>query len=321
MGKSLSLLLFLFTALMGFSQTTVTLQDQCNCEVLRGTDVSSPGATMPTGADTGDIYVNTTSGTIFYWDGDSWELTATDDQQLTGFTFNDATNQLTLDLENGGSVNVDLSSLSDTFSDTNTTITSFDIDSGTNSLVITDSDTNTFSVALAAIAAIVDTDNQDATEVALNGALDVDGDGNDETTVQEAIADLAAITETVTNLVDNNDGTITYTNEDGTPQTINKSDLTDNGNGTFTFDNGDGAAITFVGTDDQDATEVALNGVLDVDGDGNDETTVQEAIADLAAITETVTNLIDNNDGTITYTNEDGTPQTINKSDLTDNGN
>ena len=154
----------------------------------------------------------------------------------------------------------------------------------------------------------------------LNGPIDVDGDGNDEATVQEAIADLAAISETVTNLVDNNDGTITYTNEDGTPQTINKSDLADNGDGTYTYDNGDGAPITFVGTDDQDATEVNLNGPIDVDGDGNDEATVQEAIADLAAISETVTNLVDNNDGTITYTNEDGTPQTINKSDLADSG-
>lgn len=33
-------------------------------------------------------------------------------------------------------------------------------------------------------------------------------------------------------------------------------------------------------TDDQDATEVNLNPALDVDGDGNNETTVQEAIAD-----------------------------------------
>ncbi|MEO0573147.1 MAG: hypothetical protein AAF039_15675, partial [Bacteroidota bacterium] len=161
MKKILSTLLFLLITGLVSSQTTVTLQDQCNCEVLSGTDVSTPGSTTPTGADTGDIYVNTNTGEIFFWDGDSWELTSSDNQQLTGFTFNDTTNLLTLDLENGGSVNVDLSALSDTLSDTNTTITSFAIDAGTNSLVITDSDTNTFSVLLADLAAAIDTDNQD----------------------------------------------------------------------------------------------------------------------------------------------------------------
>ncbi|MDT0608619.1 hypothetical protein, partial [Croceitalea rosinachiae] len=160
MKKSLSFILFLFVSTIGFSQTTVTLQDQCNCEVLSGTAVTAAGATTPTGADIGDIYVNTTSGSIFFWDGDSWELTASDNQQLTGFTFNDTTNLLTLDLENGGSANIDLSSLSDTLSDTNTVITSYAIDVPTNSLVITDSDSNTFSVLLGDIAALVDTDTQ-----------------------------------------------------------------------------------------------------------------------------------------------------------------
>ncbi len=279
MNKKILILIFLLFTGFAFSQTTVNLEDQCNCEVLSGTAVTVPGMVTPAGADTGDVYVNTNTGTIYFWDGDSWELTATDDQQLQNFSFDSGTNLLSLDIEDGNSVTVDLSTLSN-----------------------------------------AGTDDQDATEVNLNGPLDVDGDGNNETTVQEAIADLAAITETITNLVDNNDGTITYTNEDGTPQTINKSDLTDNLDGTYTFDNGDGAPITFVGTDDQDATEVNLNGPIDVDGDGNDETTVQEAIADLAGITETVTNLVDNLDGTVTYTNEDGTPQTINKSNLTDNG-
>ena len=79
------------------------------------------------------------------------------------------------------------------------------------------------------------------------------------------------------------------------------------------------SSLSNTGTDDQDATEVNLNGPIDVDGDGNDETTVQDAIADLAAITETVTNLVDNHDGTVTYTNEGGTLQTIKKSNLNDN--
>ena len=57
MKKSILALMFLLFSGIAFSQTTVTLQDQCNCEVLKGTDVSSPGAATPTGADLGDIYV------------------------------------------------------------------------------------------------------------------------------------------------------------------------------------------------------------------------------------------------------------------------
>ncbi|RUA19637.1 MAG: hypothetical protein DSY83_00040 [Flavobacteriia bacterium] len=156
MKKSIVALLFLLFTGIAFSQTTVTLQDQCNCEVLKGTAVSSPGATTPSGADTGDIYVNTNTGTIYFWDGNSWELTSSYDQQLTGFTFNDATNTLSLTLENGGTVNVDLSSLSDTLTDTNTTITAYGIDSTNTNLVITDSEGNTFSVALADMAALME---------------------------------------------------------------------------------------------------------------------------------------------------------------------
>ena len=157
MKKCIIFLVFILLPVLTFAQTTVTLQDQCNCEVLKGTAVSAPGLTTPTGADAGDIYVNTTTGTIFFWDGDSWELTSSDDQQLQSFTLDGLTNELTLTLENGGTVNVDLSSLSDTLTDTNTRITNFGIDGTNTNLVITDSDTNTFSVALADLAAIINT--------------------------------------------------------------------------------------------------------------------------------------------------------------------
>lgn len=221
MKKSLSFILFLFVTAIGFSQTTVTLQDQCNCEVLSGTDVSTPGVTSPTGADTGDIYVNTTSGSIFFWDGDSWELTASDDQQLTGFTFNDTTNLLTLDLENGGSANIDLSSLSDTLSDTNTVITSYAIDVPTNSLIITDSDTNTFSVALADIAAAVDTDDQTLSEVLTEGA---DAGGTVITNVGTPVAAGDAVTKAyVDGLADDDISAVSF---DGTDLSVTESGTT-----------------------------------------------------------------------------------------------
>ncbi|WFO17835.1 hypothetical protein M601_009590 [Cellulophaga baltica 4] len=111
MIKNFFLLVFLLMTSVAISQTTVTLEDQCNCEVLSGTDVTSPGMTTPTGADIGDVYVNTDTGTIYFWDGDSWELTSSDDQQLQDFSFDELTNQLTLQLENGGTVSVDVSTL------------------------------------------------------------------------------------------------------------------------------------------------------------------------------------------------------------------
>ena len=117
MDKRILLLLMFLVSGITFSQTTVTLQDQCNCEVLSGTAVTSPGMTTPSGADTGDIYVNTNTGIIYFWDGDSWELTASDNQQLQNFSFNAGTNLLSLDIEDGNTVSVDLSALSNAGTD------------------------------------------------------------------------------------------------------------------------------------------------------------------------------------------------------------
>jgi hypothetical protein len=82
--KNLIVILVFLISGLAMAQTTVTLEDQCNCEVLSGTLVTAPGMVNPTGADIGDIYVNTNTGTIYFWDGGSWELTSTDSQQLQG---------------------------------------------------------------------------------------------------------------------------------------------------------------------------------------------------------------------------------------------
>jgi len=111
MYKKVLVLLLLFVSGAAFAQTTVTLQDQCNCEVLRGDDVNSPGETTPAGASLGDIYVNTLSGVIYFWDGDTWELTSTDDQELSNFDYDVNTNILSLEIESGNTVTVDLSIL------------------------------------------------------------------------------------------------------------------------------------------------------------------------------------------------------------------
>ncbi|MCK5442063.1 MAG: hypothetical protein KAJ23_09240, partial [Maribacter sp.] len=102
MNRKILILIFLLFSGFAFAQTTVNLEDQCNCEVLSGTAVTAPGMITPAGADTGDVYVNTSTGTIYFWDGDSWELTSSDDQQVQNFNFDSVTNELSLELENGG---------------------------------------------------------------------------------------------------------------------------------------------------------------------------------------------------------------------------
>ena len=71
-----------------FSQIEVSLEDQCNCEVLKGTDVTTAGATTPAGADSGDLYVNTDSGAIYFWDGDSWEVANLTEPEWVNDTIN-----------------------------------------------------------------------------------------------------------------------------------------------------------------------------------------------------------------------------------------
>ncbi|WP_190811531.1 hypothetical protein [Flagellimonas sp. S3867] len=341
MKKSIIVIALLFFSGFVYSQTTVTLQDQCNCEVLSGTAVSSPGAVAPGGADTGDIYVNTNTGTIYFWDGDSWELTSTDDQQLTGFTFNGATNELTLTLENGGSVNVDLSSLSDTLTDTNTTITSFAIDGTNTNLVITDSETNTFAVALADIAALIDTDDQTASEVNITDA----GGNFTATEVEGALAELAAGSTDDQNIeslgVDVGTNILTVGIEDGTSQTVDLSHLDDAGTddqnieslgvdlGTNILTVGieDGTSQTVdlshlddAGTDDQTASEVNIT-----DAGGNfTATEVEGALAELAAGSTDDQNIeslgVDLGTNILTVGIEDGTAQTVDLSHLDDAG-
>ncbi|MCX2719341.1 hypothetical protein, partial [Lentiprolixibacter aurantiacus] len=250
MDKRILILLFLISS-FAYSQTTVTLQDQCNCEVLSGTAVTSAGATTPSGADIGDIYVNTNTGTIYFWDGDSWELTSSDDQQLQNFSFDSASNILTLQIENGNTVTVDLSTLSNTGTDDQTiglagniltledggtvdltpyldntddqTITTFNLDAS-NILTLTLENGNTQTVDLSGL---IGTDDQTAAEVIYNNTTS----GLTATNVQDAIDEINAAAGTVS-LVDNTDGTYTFTDAGGNVTTITDtsiSTLADNG--------------------------------------------------------------------------------------------
>src|SRR5690606_9526342 len=108
MDKRILLLFFLISG-FAFSQTTVTLEDQCNCDVLSGILVTAPGSATPTGADIGDIYVNTDTGTIYFWDGNSWELTFIDTNTTNMSLTQDGTDLILTDSDSN-SVRLALSS-------------------------------------------------------------------------------------------------------------------------------------------------------------------------------------------------------------------
>ncbi|MEJ1223738.1 hypothetical protein WAA86_13295, partial [Sediminicola sp. 1XM1-17] len=273
MSKKILLIIFLISG-FAFSQTTVTLQDQCNCEVLSGTAVTAPGATAPTGADIGDIYVNTNTGTIYFWDGNSWELTSSDNQQLQNFSFNAGTNQLTLVLENGGSLSVDLSSLNN-----------------------------------------IGTDDQTAAEVIYDNSTS----GLSAGTVQLAIDEINNATNTV-NLIDNADGTYTFTKADGTTVTISDtsvSTLVNNGDSTFTYTSEDGSTTLIDIRDFETLTSIALNADnTNIDYTDEDGVVTQLNLSALVDNLETVTTLVANADGTFTYKDEDGVDTIIDVKNL-----
>jgi len=78
-------------------------------------------------------------------------------------------------------------------------------------------------------------------------------------------------------LNDNGDGTLTYTNEDGTTTTITLSDITGNGDGTYTFTNGDGTDVTLDTRAGSNPYDNAISGLA--------ATNVQAAIDELVSST------------------------------------
>jgi hypothetical protein len=150
---------------------------------------------------------------------------------------------------------------------------------------------------------------------------------------EEGVSTLINIQETVTSLVDNGDGTFTYFNENGDAISFDTNEtvttLTDNGDGTYTYrneegilttidpeettytlvDNGDG---TYTYTDEEgNQTEISydevsfeiLNLVV-----GNRIAEIIDQDGNISTLYETVTQLIDNGDGTFLYINENGIP-------------
>ncbi|MEZ2415934.1 beta strand repeat-containing protein, partial [Muriicola sp. E247] len=117
------------------------------------------------------------------------------------------------------------------------------------------------------------------------------------------------INETVTSIIDNSDGFVTFIKEDGTQDTVAKADITDNLDGTYTFTNNDGVDVT-----------ITTNGLVVTNTvAGNLIATLTQADGSNTDINETITALVDNGDGFVTFTKEDGTQDTVAKADITDN--
>ena len=139
--------------------------------------------------------------------------------------------------------------------------------------------------------------------------------------------------ETVTTLINNGDGTATYTNEEATATTfqLGWTTVTPNADGSYTFTYPDGATDeipadccpTLGANTDGSFTFTAGDGsTLDIpaetvttlvdNGDGSFSYTNEDGI--VSTYSEKVTTLITNADGSITYTSEDGTVTTYGES-------
>ncbi|SFR93444.1 hypothetical protein SAMN04488010_3913, partial [Maribacter stanieri] len=341
LSNAIKFIMVLFTLLISgisMAQTTVTLEDQCNCEVLQGTDVSAPGVGTPAGADLGDLYVNTDTGTIYYWNGTTWELTTTDDQQLQNFTFDISTNILSLEIEDGNIVTVDLASLDRTaaeieYDNSTSLLTATNVQdaideindaAGTVALVDNLDGTYTFTNA-----AGVDTTISDTSISTMSPAVDgvytymdetgavqtIDTNANANpydnstslltaTNVQDAIDEINASAGTVA-LVDNLDGTYTFTNAAGVDTTISDTSISTMSpavDGVYTYMDETGAVQTI----DTNANANPYDNSTSL----LTATNVQDAIDEINASAGTVA-LVDNLDGTYTFTNAAGVDTTI----------
>src|SRR5699024_2609881 len=87
-------------------------------------------------------------------------------------------------------------------------------------------------------------------DIVHGGPVNVDGETYNN--IEEYFENLIELNETVTTLVDNGNGTFTYTNEEGDLVTFdaNTTSFTDNGDGTYTFTNTNGDTITIDAVND-----------------------------------------------------------------------
>ncbi|WP_405251727.1 beta strand repeat-containing protein [Dokdonia sp. Asnod3-C12] len=185
------------------------------------------------------------------------------------------------------------------------------VDNGDGTYDFTDASGTTTTIADTSVSTLVDNGNGTygyTDETGITTVIDTNGfnitntvAGNTIATVTDAAGNATDINETVTTFADAMDGLITYTDENGDPQTVAKSDITDNGNGTYTFTNNDGSDVV-----------INTNGIVVADiNDGKIIATITEADGTLTNIEETVT-AIAITAGELTYANEDATNANVN---------
>lgn len=131
--------------------------------------------------------------------------------------------------------------------------------------------------------------------------------------------------ETITTLVNNGNGTYTYTSENGTQTTFGYAEkattLVNNNNGSFTYTNelNNTSTIDILSIINQYADvgvglQLTGNTLELLDGQGQIISSV--ALPANPVANETITTLVDNEDGTYTYTNENGDTVTFNANDI-----
>ncbi len=218
------------------------------------------------------VYWDVQNGQFTYIDenGDVQIIDIADLETLTFLGLNTDGHTLEYTDEDGIVTSIDLETVIDNF-ETVTTI----VDNGDGTFTYTDEDGNT---------TIIDVSNL---ETLTYLALNPDGktlEYTDEDGIVTSI-DLETVIdnfETVTTIVDNGDGTFTYTDEDGNTTVIDVSNLETL---TYLALNPDGKTLEYT-DEDGIVTSIDL------------ETIIKNH--------ETVTTLVNNGDGTYTFTNEDG---------------
>ncbi|MEJ5054294.1 hypothetical protein, partial [Sphingobacterium sp. MYb382] len=149
--------------------------------------------------------------------------------------------------------------------------------------------------------------NENAGNVIYNGSEFTYIDGSGNTQIID-LTELVKLAETVTTLVNNGDGTYTYTSENGSTTVIDvPADVINNFQEIVDNTEVKNILEQFI---NENAGNVIYNGseFTYIDGSGNTQII---DLTELVKLAETVTTLVNNGDGTYTYTSENGSTTVI----------
>ncbi|SHK86372.1 hypothetical protein SAMN04488007_4022, partial [Maribacter aquivivus] len=260
--------------------------------------VLASGAPSTNGTNSGDTYIDTDTGQLYAWDGTTWQQVggsaipgdASDTNELitsfgvvgTNLRITEAGTDFDVPLNDLGTDSQDLSLTGDNLTLTNDpTGAAIDLSDyretvvGTNDITVTDDGSGNFTVDYLDGDKSDTNEIQDASEVNLATPLDVDGDTVNETTVEEAIADLANNSSDNQNLTGanlNGSNQLQIDIENGGSTTVDLSSLSETvtaGTGAITVDD-DGNGNYTVNSTDSDEDET--NEIQDLSYDASTQT-------------------------------------------------